>query len=71
MNIVLITNTTMTTAKQTLTQLLSQLPDDCSIEDIQYHLYVLTKVHQGLEAAQKGTIPQAAAEQHLNKWLIK
>lgn len=58
------------TAKEAIATLLSQLPDDCTLEDIQYHLYVLTKVQQGAEAAKtQGTIPQAIAEQQLSKWL--
>ena len=39
------------TAKQEVQSLLSRLPDGCSLEDIQYHLYVLEKVHRGLEDA--------------------
>ena len=31
--------------------LLTELPDDCSLEDIQYHLYVIEKVRNGLEVA--------------------
>lgn len=62
----------MTTPKQAIATLLNQLPDDCTLEDIQYHLYVLTKVQQGLEAAKtQGGVPQALAEQQLGKWLIK
>lgn len=62
----------MTTPKQAIATLLNQLPDDCTLEDIQYHLYVLTKVQQGLEAAKsQGGLPQANAEQQLSKWLIK
>jgi hypothetical protein len=38
-------------AKQEVESLLSRLPDDCSLEDIQYHLYVLEKVRAGLESA--------------------
>jgi hypothetical protein len=61
-----------TTTKQEVEQLLRKLPDDCSLEDIQYHLYVLDKVRRGLEAAdEKGTLPQAEAEARLNKWRIK
>lgn len=30
--------------KQRVATLLQELPDECSIEDIQYRLYVLTKV---------------------------
>lgn len=62
----------MTTPKEMLSTLLRQLPEDSTVEDIQYHLYVLTKVQQGLEAAKtQGGIPQAIAEQTLGKWLIK
>jgi len=62
----------MTTPKQAISTLLSQLPDDCTLEDIQYHLYVLTKVQQGLEVVKtQGGIPHAIAEQRLGKWLIK
>src|SRR3954451_313789 len=39
------------TAKQEARSLLEKLPDNCSIEDIQYHLYVLEKVRSGLEDA--------------------
>lgn len=33
----------MSTTKEQVQSLLQQLPDDCSIEDIQYHLYVIEK----------------------------
>jgi hypothetical protein len=62
----------MSTVKQEVESLLSRLPDDCSIEDIQYHLYVLEKVRAGLESADtKGGIPQEEAERILDKWLAK
>jgi hypothetical protein len=61
----------MNSTKTAIVNLLQKLPDDCTLEDIQYHLYVLSKVQQGLESAQtEGTVPQATAEQHLSKWLI-
>ena len=37
----------MQTAKQDVEHLLHQLPDDSTLEDIQYHLYVLDKVKRG------------------------
>ncbi|ELS46781.1 threonyl-tRNA synthetase [Microcystis aeruginosa FACHB-905 = DIANCHI905] len=51
---------------------MNQLPDDCSIEDIQYHLYVLEKVLLlgGLYSLEN-TIPQEEVEGLLNKWLIE
>jgi hypothetical protein len=62
----------MSTAKEEVEALLSKLPDDCSIEDIQYHLYVIEKVRKGLEAADsQGTIAHAEVERRLGKWLIK
>ncbi|HEY2233441.1 MAG TPA: hypothetical protein VGK01_08175 [Candidatus Angelobacter sp.] len=36
------------TAKQEAKSLLEKLPDNCSMEDIQYHLYALEKVRSGL-----------------------
>lgn len=38
----------MANAKQQVESLLHKLPENCSLEDIQYHLYVLDKVRQGL-----------------------
>ena len=62
----------MSTAKDDVEQLLNKLPDDCSVEDIQYHLYVLDKVRRGLEDAQShGTIPQEEVETRLSKWLAE
>ncbi len=62
----------MSTAKEEVESLLHKLPDDCSLEDIQYHLYVLEKVRNGLEAADtQGTISQAEAEERLSRWSTK
>lgn len=52
--------------------MLDKLPDSCSIEDIQYHLYVMEKVRHGLDVADReGTITQAEAEERLGEWLTK
>jgi hypothetical protein len=56
------------TAKQEAKSLLEKLPDSCSIEDIQYHLYVLEKVRSGLDdARQNGAISQEDAESRLSR----
>ncbi len=58
------------TGKQQVESLLHKLPDNCSLEDIQYHLYVPEKVQRGLEAARtSGTLSHQEAEQRLGKWL--
>ena len=62
----------MATAKEEVEELLGKLPNDCSLEDIQYHLYVLEKVRNGIEAAEtEGTVPQGEAEARLSKWLTE
>lgn len=60
----------MSTAKSEVKSLLENLPDDSSLEDIQYHLYVLEKVKRGAERAEsEGTLSNAEARQRLGKWL--
>jgi hypothetical protein len=60
----------MSIAKQDVESLLNRLPDDVSVEDIQYHLYVLEKVRRGLEDARiNGTLSQEEVENRFSKWL--
>jgi len=62
----------MGSTKQAVEQLLNKLPDDCSVEDVQYHLYVLEKARHGLEDARaNGTLSQAEVEARLSKWLTE
>jgi hypothetical protein len=62
----------MSTAKDQVKALLQKLPDDCSLEDIQYHLYVVEKVRNGLAVADsQGTVPQAEVEERFGKWLTE
>ena len=62
----------MSSAKEEVESLLDKLPDNCSLEDIQYHLYVIEKVRHGLEAADTlRTLTQEEVEGQLNKWLMK
>jgi len=60
----------MSTAKQEVRELLDNLPDDSTIEDIQYHLYVLEKVRRGRDDIRDGRhyTPEQAKER-LAKWL--
>jgi hypothetical protein len=62
----------MSTAKEEVKALLDKLPDDCSLEDVQYHLYVVEKIHRGIERADKeGVHSQEEVEGKLNKWTSK
>jgi hypothetical protein len=61
----------MSVAKDQVTSLLERLPNDASIEDIQYHLYVIEKVNHGLESIEKdGGLTQDEVERRLSKWII-
>ena len=60
----------MQIAKQQVASMLQKLPDDCSLEDIQYHLYVIEKIKNGVERAEsEGVVSQQDAEKHLVKWI--
>jgi len=61
----------MSLVKDEVTSLLERLPEDASIEDVQYHLYVVEKVRNGLDAARtEGTVTHEQAEERPGKWLI-
>lgn len=58
----------MSTAKEEVKTLLDKLPDDCSLEDVQYHLYVVEKIHRGIERAEKEEVlSQDEVERKFNK----
>jgi len=62
----------MQTVKQEVSDLLARLPENCSLEDIQYHLYVIQKVERGLEDARAGNVyAQEEVEKKMAKWLEK
>jgi len=60
----------MITAKKEVETMLTKLPDNCSLEDIQYHLYVLGKIRHGVESAEKETFSQEEVEQRFNQTQI-
>lgn len=62
----------MQTAKQDVEELLKHLPDDSTLEDIHYHLYVLEKIRCGeMRAMTEGTLTQDEVETRLRKWITK
>lgn len=62
----------MPSPKQEIRKLLTRLPEDCSLEDIQYHLYVLQKIERGLKDAEEGRVyTQEEVEKRMAKWLEK
>lgn len=62
----------MSIAKDEVRKMLEQLPDDASLEDIQYHIFVREKIEHGLEDIKKGNLlSQEQVEQRMSKWLGK
>ena len=58
------------TAKQEVAQLLTQLPDDATLEDIQYHLYMLEKIQRGrADMAAGRSYTSEQARERLTRWL--
>ena len=56
--------------KREVQQLLETLPDDVTLEQIQYHIYVRQKVERGLEDAEKErVVAQDEAEERMAQWL--
>jgi predicted transcriptional regulator len=60
----------MQTAKQEVRELLERLPDDSTIEDIQYHLYILEKIRRGQDDIRNGRhSTHEQVKERLAKWL--
>lgn len=57
--------------KEAVLDLVRKLPDNCSLDDIQYHLYVLQMIERGrAEVAQGKTVSHEQVKQELRaKWL--
>lgn len=60
----------MHTAKQEVQKLLQELPDDATLEDIQYHIYVKQKIAQGLADVRAGrVVSQEEVEKRFARWI--
>jgi len=59
-------------AKNTVRALLERLPDECTLQDVLYHLYVLSEIDQGIQELDAGLgIPhEQVAEQLRRKWRL-
>jgi len=60
----------MPTAKQVAKEVLDSLPDDCSLEEISYRLYVRAMVEQGLRDLDEGrSVPHEQVMREMAEWL--
>jgi predicted transcriptional regulator len=60
------------TTKDKVRALLDRLPEDCSLDDVQYHLFVLQALARGEADEEAGrVIPHEQVEAELRrKWLL-
>ncbi len=62
----------MATAKQVALEVLSSLPEDTSLEEISYRLYVRAAVEEGMRDVESGrTVPHDQVMREARKWLNK
>ena len=59
-------------AKNAVRDLLDRLPDDCSLDDVLYHLYVLQAVERGqADAGSNNVVAHEQVEAELRaRWLL-
>ncbi|MCK4842677.1 MAG: hypothetical protein KAT04_12475 [Methylococcales bacterium] len=62
----------MNIAKEEVRSLLDNLSDECVLEDIQYHLYVVEKIQRGIDRGNaEGLLSQEDMERKFSKWTAK
>jgi predicted transcriptional regulator len=60
----------MESAKEEAIQLIRRLPDDTTLEDIQFHLYVQQKVRRGMQDVEEGRVyTQEEVEKRMKRWV--
>jgi hypothetical protein len=60
----------MSPVKEAVIRLVQSLPDDCTMDDIHYHLYVREKVERGLRAIEEGkVVSEEEADRRIEEWL--
>ena len=58
------------TTKEQVARMIAELPDDVTMSDIQYHLYVRQKVENSMRAVSEGRVyTQAEVDAEMKQWL--
>ena len=58
--------------QEAVLDLVKKLPEDCTLEDVQYQLYVRQKIQRGMEAAAMGRVhTHEQVKKRLSKWLAQ
>jgi hypothetical protein len=57
-------------AKEEAIQFIRRLPDDTTLDEIQYHLYVQQKVQRGMRDVEPGKVySQEEVEKRMKRWV--
>ena len=57
------------TAKQEAIEAIQQLPDNVDLDEIVYRLYVINKIHQGMQDVEAGrTISHEELKREIKQW---
>lgn len=60
----------MASAKQTVRAVLRRMPEDCTIEDVQYQLYLRQRIEKSKAAAAEGrVVSHDEVKKRLAKWV--
>jgi predicted transcriptional regulator len=53
-------------------EVLKGMPEDCTLEDVQYQLYLRQKLDRSRQAAEEGRlVPHEEVKDRLSKWLAR
>ncbi|MCZ7648850.1 MAG: hypothetical protein M5U26_26930 [Planctomycetota bacterium] len=62
----------MPSEKEEALECLTQMPDDCTLEDMLYRLYVVQRIKRGLADSKAGhKKPHAEAMKEIREWLYR
>lgn len=62
----------METPKQEVQEILNSLPEDTTLDEIQYRIYVRQAIDRGFQDIEQGrTLTQEAVEQRMARWIKK
>lgn len=62
----------MSAPKEEVRRMLDRIPDDSTFEDIQYHIYVMSKIKRAEEDIREGRVlSQEEVERQVSKWFGK
>ena len=62
----------MSSVKKAVLDLVKELPADCTLEDVQYQLYVCQRIQRSIEVAAMGRVhTHEQVKKRLSKWLAQ